>query len=57
MYTPSASNNTLSGSVKVTLVEGGDLSKIFDWNLAPDAFSNRVVSLTNATLDFLDGES
>jgi ubiquinone biosynthesis monooxygenase Coq6 len=37
-------------------VEGGDLSKIYDWNLASDAFSNRVVSLTNATLDFLDGE-
>jgi hypothetical protein len=39
------------------VVEGGDLSKIYNWNLAPDAFSNRVVSLTNSTLDFLDGES
>ena len=56
-YTSSASNNTLRSSVKVTLVEGGDLSKIYDWNLPPDAFSNRVVSLTNATLDFLEGVS
>ncbi len=41
--------------MNVTLEEGGDLSKTYDWNLPPDAFSNRVVSLTNATLDFLQG--
>jgi len=33
------------------------LSKIYDWDLPPDAFSNRVVSLTNATSDFLGGVS
>ena len=57
LYTLSASKKTLRGSVKVTLVEGGDLSKIYNWDLPPDAFSNRVVSLTNSTLDFLDGVS
>jgi hypothetical protein len=54
LYTSSASKNSLRG-IKVTLVEGGDLSKIYNWDLPPNAFSNRVVSLTNATLDFLDG--
>ncbi|KAI9437841.1 ubiquinone biosynthesis hydrox [Lactarius psammicola] len=39
---------------KVTLVEGGDLGKVRDWEMPPDAFSNRVVSLTNASQDFLD---
>jgi ubiquinone biosynthesis monooxygenase Coq6 len=43
--------------MKVTLVEGGDLRKIRGWDMPPDAFSNRVVSLTNVSLDFLDGRS
>ncbi|KAI0306144.1 hypothetical protein B0F90DRAFT_1624426 [Multifurca ochricompacta] len=47
-------NKALHGSVEVTLVEGGDLSKVHDWDMPPHAFSNRVVSLTNASLDFLD---
>jgi len=41
--------------VKVTLVEGGNLGKLHGWDMPPDAFSNRVVSLTNSSLDFLDG--
>ncbi|KAH8986109.1 hypothetical protein EDB92DRAFT_1936262 [Lactarius akahatsu] len=49
-----AANKALDGSVKVTLVEGGDLDKVRDWEMPPDAFSNRVVSLTNASQDFLD---
>ncbi|KAH8997794.1 hypothetical protein EDB86DRAFT_2803395 [Lactarius hatsudake] len=49
-----AANKALRDSVKVTLVEGGDLGKVRDWEMPPDAFSNRVVSLTNASQDFLD---
>ena len=52
-----AASKTLRSSVKVTLVEGGDLNKIQGWDMPPDAFSNRVVSLTNASLDFLYGVS
>ncbi|KAI0260110.1 hypothetical protein BC834DRAFT_902413 [Gloeopeniophorella convolvens] len=40
--------------VKVTLVEGGDLGKVRDWTMSPDAYSNRVVSLTNTSLNFLE---
>jgi ubiquinone biosynthesis monooxygenase Coq6 len=43
--------------VNVTVVEGGELSKVQGWDMPPYAFSNRVVSLTNASLDFLDGVS
>ena len=57
LYSSSASDNISRSSLKVTLVESGDLSKIHGWDLPPDAFSNRVVSLTNASLDFLDGVS
>ncbi|KAH9975601.1 hypothetical protein BJV74DRAFT_782076 [Russula compacta] len=49
-----ASSDPLRSSVKVTLVEGGDLRKIHSWDMSPNSFSNRVVSLTNASLDFLD---
>ncbi|KAH9059062.1 hypothetical protein EDB87DRAFT_1685008 [Lactarius vividus] len=49
-----AANKSLHSSLKVTLVEGGDLGKVRDWEMPPDAFSNRVVSLTNASQDFLD---
>jgi hypothetical protein len=41
--------------LKVTLVEGGDLGKVRAWEMPPNAYSNRVVSLTNASQDFLDG--
>jgi ubiquinone biosynthesis monooxygenase Coq6 len=37
-------------------VEAGDLSKIQDWSPPDRTFSNRVSSLTNASLTFLDGE-
>ncbi|KAI9509757.1 ubiquinone biosynthesis hydrox [Russula earlei] len=48
-----SSNDTLRNSLKVTLLESSDLNRIRDWDPPPDAFSNRVVSLTNASLDFL----
>jgi len=54
LYSSSAANKALQ---KVTLVEGGDLGKVRAWEMPPDAFSNRVVSLTNASQDFLDGMS
>ncbi|KAF8265087.1 hypothetical protein EI94DRAFT_1736773 [Lactarius quietus] len=41
-------------SALVTLVEGGDLGKVRAWEMPPNAYSNRVVSLTNASQDFLN---
>ncbi|KAI0248972.1 hypothetical protein BJV78DRAFT_1130345 [Lactifluus subvellereus] len=49
-----AASKILRSSVKVTLVEGRDLGKVQGWDMPPDAFSNRVVSLANASLDFLN---
>ena len=45
----------LADSLRVVLVEAGDLSKIRDWALAPNNFSNRVSSITNASRAFLQG--
>ena len=56
-YSFSAANKVLRDSLKVTLVEGGDLGKVRAWEMPPNAYSNRVVSLTNASQDFLDGRS
>ncbi|KAF5383600.1 hypothetical protein D9615_003491 [Tricholomella constricta] len=39
--------------VRVTLVEGGDLSKVRHWSPPPGTYSNRVVSLTNTSQSFL----
>ena len=52
-----AANKASHDSLKVTLVEGGDLSKVRAWDMPPNAYSNRVVSLTNASQDFLNGGS
>lgn len=43
-------------SVKIALVDAGDLSKIRDWLLPADTFSNRVSSITNASRTFMEGE-
>ncbi|KAF9005962.1 hypothetical protein BDQ17DRAFT_1352476 [Cyathus striatus] len=40
--------------LRVALIEAGDLNKIEKWSLAPDAFSNRVSSLTNDSQAFLN---
>ena len=45
----------LADSLRVVLVEAGDLSKIRDWAPAPNSFSNRVSSITNASQAFLKG--
>lgn len=52
----SASSKALEDTVSVTLVEAGDLSKIQNWNMPPDAYSNRVSSLTNTTQAFLESK-
>ncbi|THH28834.1 hypothetical protein EUX98_g5352 [Antrodiella citrinella] len=41
--------------MRVTLIEAGDLSKTKAWRLPPDAYSNRVSSITNASQEFLRG--
>ncbi|KAH9844300.1 ubiquinone biosynthesis hydrox [Rhodofomes roseus] len=43
----------VSKSLRVVLVEAGDLSKIRDWAPAQNSFSNRVSSITNASRAFL----
>ena len=48
-------SGVLADSLRVVLVEAGDLSKIRDWALAPTKFSNRVSSITNASRAFLQG--
>jgi ubiquinone biosynthesis monooxygenase Coq6 len=50
------SNPLVRESVKVALIDAGDLSKIRDWSLPPDTFSNRVSSITNTSRTFLEGE-
>ncbi|KAF4610564.1 hypothetical protein D9613_006875 [Agrocybe pediades] len=40
-------------NASITLIEGGDLSKIKSWNPPSESFSNRVSSLTNASYAFL----
>jgi ubiquinone biosynthesis monooxygenase Coq6 len=49
-----ASNPTAKNSLKITLVEGGDLSKIQDWGMPPNAYSNRVSSITDTSQHFLN---
>jgi ubiquinone biosynthesis monooxygenase Coq6 len=44
-------------SLRVALIEGGDLSEIRRWSPDPDQFSNRVSSITNASKGFLKGKS
>ncbi|RDB23405.1 Ubiquinone biosynthesis monooxygenase COQ6, mitochondrial [Hypsizygus marmoreus] len=43
------SSQISSQNLRVTLVEGGDLSKVRQWSPPPGSFSNRVSSLTNAS--------
>ncbi|KAH7924293.1 ubiquinone biosynthesis hydrox [Leucogyrophana mollusca] len=49
------SHKIVCDSLKVTLVEAGDLSKVQDWSLEPNVFSNRVSSITNSSRAFLEG--
>ncbi|KAL0953694.1 hypothetical protein HGRIS_004888 [Hohenbuehelia grisea] len=50
-----ASNAAVRDTLRVVLVEAGDLSKVHDWQIAPEHYSNRVSSLTNASQSFLQG--
>ncbi|KAI6122306.1 hypothetical protein EV401DRAFT_2056536 [Pisolithus croceorrhizus] len=43
-------------SLKIALVEAGDLSRTRDWTLPPDSYSNRVSSITNSSRAFLKGQ-
>ncbi|ESK94906.1 ubiquinone biosynthesis monooxygenase coq6 [Moniliophthora roreri MCA 2997] len=47
------SKQALRESLKVALVEAGDLSRIRHWTMPTDTFSNRVSSLTNVSQAFL----
>ncbi|PPQ90749.1 hypothetical protein CVT25_010138, partial [Psilocybe cyanescens] len=47
------SSSFVRKNISVTLIEGGDLTKIKSWNPSPESFSNRVSSLTNASQSFL----
>ncbi|KAG2356251.1 hypothetical protein BDR07DRAFT_1464130 [Suillus spraguei] len=49
-----ASNPTAKNSLKITLIEGGDLSKIQDWDMPHNAYSNRVSSITDTSQHFLN---
>ena len=40
----------------MSVVDAGDFSKIENWSMDPDKFSNRVSSLTNESCQFLKGE-
>ncbi|KAG6334103.1 hypothetical protein ID866_4981 [Astraeus odoratus] len=48
------SDKTVRESVTVALVEAGDLSKIRDWTLPSNSYSNRVSSITSASRAFLE---
>jgi len=47
------SSSFVKSNISITLVEGGDLNGTRNWQPAPGTFSNRVVSLTNASQAFL----
>lgn len=49
-------SKVVQDTLKVTLVEAGDLSKVRDWSLDQGLYSNRVSSITNASQAFLNGE-
>jgi len=53
--TSAGSSRIIRDSLRIVLVEAGDLSQVRDWTLPPSSFSNRVSSLTNASQDFLKG--
>jgi hypothetical protein len=42
-------------SLKMTVVDAGDFSKIENWSMDGDKFLNRVSSLTNGSIQFLKG--
>ena len=49
------SSSFVRQNLSITLIEGSDLNRIKTWTPSPGTFSNRVSSLTNASLSFLKG--
>ncbi|GJJ11441.1 hypothetical protein Clacol_005674 [Clathrus columnatus] len=49
-----SSSQAIRESLKITLIEGGDLSKVRTWQGHGDIYSNRVSSITNASRQFLE---
>ncbi|EMD38819.1 hypothetical protein CERSUDRAFT_104141 [Gelatoporia subvermispora B] len=47
------SSHAVRDTLKVTLIEAGDLDKVRGWSMQPGKFSNRVSSITNASQAFL----
>ncbi|KAH8116514.1 ubiquinone biosynthesis hydrox [Phellopilus nigrolimitatus] len=50
-----ASNQPVRESLRIALIEAGDLSRVRQWSSPENMFSNRVSSLTNASKQFLEG--
>ena len=50
------SSRAAKSSLKMSVVDAGDFSKIENWSMDPDKFSNRVSSLTNESCQFLKGK-
>lgn len=50
------SSQVARNSLKMTVIDAGNFSKIEDWSMDVDKFSNRVSSLTNDSCQFLKGE-
>ena len=46
----------LRETLKIALVEAGDLSKVRSWTADPDSISNRASSITNVSRAFLSGK-
>ena len=42
-------------SLRIALIEAGDLDRVRTWQLPEDKYSNRVSSITNASKSFLEG--
>ncbi|OSD05254.1 hypothetical protein PYCCODRAFT_1220097 [Trametes coccinea BRFM310] len=53
LATALSSNALLRSTLKVVLVEAGDLSKVANWTQPAGTYSNRVSSITNASQSFL----
>ncbi len=52
---PLGSSQNVRDNLKISLIEAGDLSKVREWSPVDGAFSNRCISLTNASQAFLKG--
>lgn len=51
------SSQVARSSLRITVIDAGDFSKIENWSMDADRFSNRVSSLTNDSCRFLKGKT